>query len=304
VISQHALSDLEAKAVSGEAFTRAEAERVAACTDLVSIGVLGEAVRRASRGSRVTFGQVCVIGTAVLPDSRGGAGEVRLSGTPASIDEAETRVRAAVPLATGAVLTGFSLPELLNLAGGDHMELVTHARRLSTAGLAAVADAPLDRLDDAAEIIRAVRHGGLGVWRLTIDQADPAARLDLIERARDLQREVGGVHAFAPLPRFDPRETPSTGYDDVRTIAIARLVCRNIPSIQVDWALYGPKLAQVAIAYGADDLDNVAAVETPGAGPRKSPRADIERQITAAWATPVARNGRFEILAAGGGPGR
>ena len=76
----------------------------------------------------------------------------------------------------------------------------------------------------------------------------------------------------------------------MRTIAVARLVCANVPSIQVDWALYGPKLAQVAIAYGADDIDNVAAIDTLGLGHRRSPATDISRQITAAFATPAVRN--------------
>ena len=294
--TMNTLTDLDAVVASGRGLTRLEAERVAACTDLVSIGILGETARRAAHGSRVTFGQVCLVDGASLPASRGEAGEVRLVDTPGSVDDAESRVAAVAAVAAGAVLTGFSLADLLDLAGGDHLALAECARRLAAAGLAAVADAPIDRLGDAAEVIRAARHGGLGVWRLTVDRAEPHGRIDLIERARDIQQQVGGLHAFAPLPRSDPRDTPSTGYDDVRTVAIARLVCRNIPSIQVDWAIYGPKLAQVALAYGADDLDTVAAAGTPGAGSRKSPRADIERQITAAFAVPAARNGRFEIL--------
>jgi aminodeoxyfutalosine synthase len=110
-----------------------------------------------------------------------------------------------------------------------------------------------------------------------------------------VQQEIGGLHALAPLPRLDPPETPSTGYDDVRTVAVARLVCRDIPSIQVDWQRYGPKLAQVAIAYGADDIDNVAGVDTLQLGHRRSPREDIERQIRAAFAAPAERDGRFAV---------
>ena len=87
---------------------------------------------------------------------------------------------------------------------------------------------------------------------------------------------------------------PSTGYDDVRTVVLARL-CTSIQSIQVSWALYGPKLAQVAIAYGADDLDGVAPVDTVELGHRRSPREDIERQIRAAFAEPIERDGRFEL---------
>ena len=70
-----------------------------------------------------------------------------------------------------------------------------------------------------------------------------------------LQRDTHALAAFAPLPRVDPPEAPSTGYDDVKTIVAARLMAASIPHIQVDWALYGPKLAQVAIEYGADDID-------------------------------------------------
>ena len=88
-------------------------------------------------------------------------------------------------------------------------------------------------------------------------------------------------------------EAPSTGYDDVKTVALARLAT-PIPTIQVSWPLYGPKLAQVAIAYGADDLDAVAAIDAVDLGRRRSAREDIERQIRAACAVPVERNGLFE----------
>jgi aminodeoxyfutalosine synthase len=82
----------------------------------------------------------------------------------------------------------------------------------------------------------------------------------------------------------------------VKTVAIARVMCRSIPSIQVDWALYGPKLAQVSIAYGADDLDAVSPYEDPAAGARRAPRAEIERHIRAAYAEPAERGAKYEIL--------
>jgi hypothetical protein len=56
------LQDLEARAARGEAFSRADAERVMACADLVSVGVLGETARKAARGDRVTFCRVCRLG--------------------------------------------------------------------------------------------------------------------------------------------------------------------------------------------------------------------------------------------------
>jgi aminodeoxyfutalosine synthase len=154
-----------------------------------------------------------------------------------------------------------------------------------------VSDAPVDLLPDAVEAIRAVRTGGLEVTRLTVQHAldDPLRVLGL---ARDVQAAVGGVRAFAPLPRVSSVAQPTTGYDDVRQIAVARLVVHNIESIQVDWALYGPKLAQVALTMGADDVDGVSALEGD-LGRRRSPIEEIRGNITAAGLDPVERDARF-----------
>jgi aminodeoxyfutalosine synthase len=288
--------------VSGRAFTAEEAAEVAGCPDLVSVGVLGESARKAIRGDRVTFARVAVLSSEVgAPPAagRGDAREVRLVGRPMSLDDARARAAAARSMAEGATLTGFSMADLLELAGHDHVALAGVARALADAGLAAVAETPIDRLGDAehaSEVVRAVRQGGLGVWRLTVDRATPDDRIALIERAAAVGADVGGILAFAPLSRQDQRDVPSTGYDDVKTVAIARLMCRSIPSIQVDWMLYGPKLAQVAIAYGADDLDAVSPYEDPAAGARRAPRAEIERHIRAAYAEPAERGVKYEIL--------
>jgi aminodeoxyfutalosine synthase len=70
-------------------------------------------------------------------------------------------------------------------------------------------------------------------------------------------------------------------------------VAANIPSIQVDWPLYGPKLAQVALTVGADDVDGVAAFDPVALGARRSALEDIRRNIHAAALDPVERDGRF-----------
>ena len=283
---------------AGTALSRTQAEAVLASPDLVGVGLLGELARHAVSGERVTFGRVCLVPGHDLPEGPGHAGEVSLTGTPSSIDDARSRVRAARGFAGAATLTGFSLADLLAISGSDHLALADLAKALKADGLEAVAESPLDDLgdtDNAIEVVRAVRHGGLETWRATITSAPIARRLDLIERAAAVQRETSAFKAFAPLPRHDPGDAPATGYDDVRTVAIARLMCRSIPFIQVDWPLYGPKLAQVAITYGADDIDGIAPVDDPGAGPRRAPREEIERHIRMAFAEPAERNGRFEI---------
>ena len=291
------LNDLETVVAGGHALTRAQAERVLASADLVTIGELGETARKARTGDLVTFGRVVDIGGEAPPDNTGDAGEVRLTGTPQSIDDACDRTRAAAAMANGLPVTGFSLADLVALTGADPAALTAAAQALRQAGLAAVAEVPADGFASAEDLIAAVdavRRGGLGAWRVTVNRAPLNERLDLIERVVRLQQACGDVRAFAPLPRLDPPDEPSTGYDDVRTVAVARLMAVEIPVIQVDWPLYGPKLAQVAIAYGAGDIDGVAPVDAPAQGPRRAARAEIERQIRAASAVPVERNGRYE----------
>jgi hypothetical protein len=291
------LADIEEKVGAGQPLTRSEADRLASVPEQPAVGALGEHARKALHGDRVTFVRVCEVAKQEDLEERGEAGEVRLIGAPQSADDARTRVRAAALHSPGLPLTGFSLADLIRLVQGDHLALADLALALKREGLDAVAEVPLDDLGDtenAAEIIRAVTHGGLGAWRATVTRAPFAERTALIERAVILQRETGAFKAFAPLPCVEPGDQPSTGYDDVRTIALARLMCRTIPSIQVDWQRYGPKLAQVAIAYGADDIDRVAAGAASHLGRRRSPREEIERQIRAAFAKPAERDGRYE----------
>jgi|SRR5579871_3864206 len=294
------LGDLEAAAAAAEAFPRALGERVLACRDLVAVGALADSCRRRLSGTRVTFCRVSMAPGGSAPSSRGAAGEVRVEGRPQSIDEAQAWIRAARTFAGDVPLTAFSLDHLAALSGHDHLALARTARALREAGLEAVAEAPLDRFDsseDLVEVVRAVMHGSLGVWRATVLRAAGGReRLDLVERAAFVQRETGAFRAFAPLPREDPRATPSTGYDDVRTVAVARLMCPSIPFLQVDWPLYGPKLAQVALLYGASDLDGIDPFDAADEGPRRSPREDVLRQIRSASSEPAERNGRYEIL--------
>jgi hypothetical protein len=296
--STHVLADLEQKLAGGGTFTPADADRVFTCPDLVSVGMLGDQARRARTGDRVTFNRVAAV-EAALPEAVGDAGEVRLMGIPASIAEARTRVRAAAAWAGAVPLTGFTLAQLIALAGTGADGLRQLAADLVADGLTALAEVQIDKAPSDADLIasvRAVTGAGLGAWRLTVERAEPGDRLALIERACALQHATNVVRAFAPLPRLDQVDAPSTGYDDVKTIALARLRCTAIERIQVDWPLYGPKLAQVAITFGANDIDGVAAIDAVKLGPRKTPLEDIRRQILAAGGTPVERDARFAAV--------
>jgi 2-iminoacetate synthase ThiH len=71
----------------------------------------------------------------------------------------------------------------------------------------------------------------------------------------------------------------------------------DVPSIQVDWSLYGLKLAQVALTFGADDVDAVSAVDDLSEGRRRAPLEEILRNIRAAGLEPIERDGRFDSIA-------
>jgi aminodeoxyfutalosine synthase len=279
-----------------EMISDAEAQDILGSGDLIGIGVRADEVRRRLHGAKTTFVRVFEIHVDAPPSAlppRTSAGEFRIVGQPESLDAAVRAVRAAAGLAGGVPVTGFSVTDLLSLQGAS---LADACRALRAAGLDAIAEVPIDLLQDPAAAITAVRSAGLAVMRLTIHALDPGARVSLVTRARDVQTAIGGIRAFAPLPRTMSVTTPTTGYDDVKLIALARLAADNIDSIQVDWALYGPKLAQVALTIGADDVDGVSAVDHGTLGTRRSPLEEIRGNIRSAALQPLERNARYEEI--------
>ena len=94
----------------------------------------------------------------------------------------------------------------------------------------------------------------------------PLHRVDHLIRLRELQDETGGFQTFIPLA-FHPENTgldhitKPTATDDLRTIAISRLMLDNIDHIKAYWIMLGIGTAQAALAYGADDLDGTVRHE-------------------------------------------
>jgi aminodeoxyfutalosine synthase len=215
-------------------------------------------------------------------------------GRPSSADAAVAAVGAAAAIAGGVPVTGFSLVDLQSLAPGT--SLGAFCTVLHRAGLGAVAELPVDVFDDVGAAVESARAAGLGVLRLTVQALADEDRIAVVARARDFQNALGGFRVFAPLPRTMSISTPSTGYDDVKQIALARLLAANIESIQVDWPLYGPKLAQFALTIGANDVDGVAALDPGVLGTRRSPIEEIRGNIRSAALEPVERNARFEVI--------
>ena len=277
----------------------AELATFATSHDIISLGMAADEDRRRRHGTETTFVRVADVESALgapvsIPVA---AGEVRIVGAPVSRSAAIQRVREVVPEAGKKPLSGYSLVDLEELAGRERVTLRSLLEDLSAAGLELVAEAPFDRLRDARRSIEEVNIGGLRLARLTIHQLPTDDALALYKQIAALQYEVGVITAFAPLPRKVNPAVPTTGYDDVKRIALARLSLDDVPSIQVDWSLYGPKLAQVALTVGADDVDAVSSVDDLSEGRRRSPLEEIRRNIQAAGFEPVERDGRFDSIA-------
>jgi aminodeoxyfutalosine synthase len=132
-------------------------------------------------------------------------------------------------------------------------------------------------------------------------------RVDHLVRLRELQDATGGFQCFIPLA-FHPANTrldhvaPSTGRLDLQTVALARLMLDNVPHVKAYWIMLGAKAAQVALHFGADDLDGtvvderitLAAGGEAGAG---MARADLEHLIREAQRVPVERDTLYRPVA-------
>lgn len=131
-------------------------------------------------------------------------------------------------------------------------------------------------------------------------------RIDHLISLRNVQDEVPGFQAFIPLP-FLPENTHmedikrTTAVDDIKTIAISRLMLDNIDHIKAFWIMLGMEEAQIALHFGADDLDGTiyeerimhAAGATTELGISKD---EILRIIREAGYIPTERDTVYNII--------
>jgi len=134
----------------------------------------------------------------------------------------------------------------------------------------------------------------------------PAHKVDHLLRLRDLQDDTGGFNAFIPLA-YHPEnnymglEFHTTGTEDLRHLAASRLVLDNIAHIKAYWIMISPKLAQVALSFGADDVDGTVVEETiyHMAGARTDQhltRGELERIVREAGYRPVERDTLYQPI--------
>jgi aminodeoxyfutalosine synthase len=131
-------------------------------------------------------------------------------------------------------------------------------------------------------------------------------RVDHLLKLRELQDETGGFMTYIPLA-FQPWEAPAmklpetTGFEDLKAIAVGRLLLDNFPHIKSYWIMIGPRLAQVGLSFGADDLDGTVTEEKiahdAGAPTAQSMTVrELCRLIREAGRRPIERDTVFNVV--------
>jgi aminodeoxyfutalosine synthase len=130
--------------------------------------------------------------------------------------------------------------------------------------------------------------------------------VDHLIRLRESQDRSHGYTCFIPLPFLTENsqltiDNPLTGLEELKTIAVCRLMLDNIPHIKAYWVMLGVKQAQAALKFGADDFDGTVVEEKIGheAGATSEQglsRLELEDMIRGCGCTPVERDGFFNAV--------
>jgi cyclic dehypoxanthinyl futalosine synthase len=177
---------------------------------------------------------------------------------------------------------GFSPPEIRHLAVKEGLALQNVIGRLKEAGLGSIPGGGAEILVD--RVRRRISPGKCTAieWLLVMETAHQLGmkttatmmfghvesdedRIAHLFRIRDLQDRTGGFTAFIPWT-FQPENTrlktpKATAAEYLKMLAISRLVLDNIPNLQASWVTQGPKIAQVALGFGANDMGSTMIEE-------------------------------------------
>jgi aminodeoxyfutalosine synthase len=135
---------------------------------------------------------------------------------------------------------------------------------------------------------------------------DDVHRVDHVLRLRALQDETGGFQTFIPLA-FHPENTAlshlpgPSGRLDLRVTAVSRLLLDNVAHVKAYWVMLGEKTAQLALSFGADDLDGTVVEENivhmAGAESPQGLRVeDLRHLIREAGFVPVERDTLYNVV--------
>ncbi len=219
------------------------------------------------------------------------------------------------------ILHALSPAEIIYIAHISRLTLEEALKRLKAAGMHSIPGAGGEILVDRVRKIIAPYKDTTDEWLACMRTASSLGlkstasmmfghvetiedRVEHLSRIRDLQDECSPFRAFITW-NFQPEDTnlpiarKASGYDYLRTVAVSRLFLDNFDNIQVSILTQGPKVAQAALKYGANDFGSVMIEENvvSAAGNKFILSADeFERLIKGAGFVPARRNTRYELL--------
>jgi cyclic dehypoxanthinyl futalosine synthase len=217
----------------------------------------------------------------------------------------------------GLHLHCFSAPEILNVAEVSGLSLRETLLRLVDAGLDSIPGGGAEILDDEVRHriarLKCTTEEWLSVHRMAhqLGLRTTATmmfgcgeslrhRVNHLERVRQLQEETGGFTAFIPW-MFQPAHTAlgnlvkeqTTAVDYLKTLAVSRLYLDNILNVQASWLTPGPKICQIALRFGGNDVGSILIEENVvrAAGcTNTTNEAELRRLISDAGFRPVKRD--------------
>jgi cyclic dehypoxanthinyl futalosine synthase len=202
---------------------------------------------------------------------------------------------------------GFSPPEIHHFTKIAKLPLRTVLQRLKGAGLGSLpgggGEILVDRVRKAMTRGKVLTDDWLNVHRVWHVETREE-RVEHMERVRQLQDETGGLTAFISWT-FQPEHTemadvPAAGaYEYLRTQALSRLYLDNVPNIQASWVTQGPKIGQIALSFGANDMGSLMIEENVVASAGTVYYLSVEeikRAIREAGYIPRQRNVFYEYI--------
>jgi len=207
----------------------------------------------------------------------------------------------------------FSPPEIVHFARLEGVDVRTVIERLRAAGLDSIPGGGAEILVDSVRkavspnkcsasewlgVMEEAHHQGMRTTATMMfgHEEEPCHRLEHLLALRELQDRTGGFTAFIPWA-FQPgntsiRRSPETAVSYLRLLAVSRLVLDNFDNVQASWVTMGPKVAQLALQFGANDFGSTMieenVVAAAGVHFRLSVR-EIRRIIEAAGFKPRQR---------------
>ena len=339
-IEQAGLGDILVKVRAEERLSLEDGKRLFECPNILAVGYLANIVRERKNGNKayfiynqhINYSNVC---TNLCKFCAFGKEKGHKQAYEMSIEDIKQKVRERLDEPILDALRGIKevrpdvhiqaftcveIQHLADLAGksvGDTLEELKEAGLGSIPGGGAEVFSPrireitCERKLDGEGWLRvtktAHRHGLNTNATLLYGHIETIQeRLEHLDALRTTQDETGGFLAYIPLA-FHPKNTEmsehsrTTGIDDLKNIAVARLMLDNFPHIKAYWVMIGPKLAQVALSFGADDMDGTVKEEiithmAGGESEQALGHKTLIKLIKEAGREPVERDTLYKVL--------